>query len=185
VITAYTIVYGALVIGGRTGDRFGRRRVLLSATAVFVVGSLLCGAAPSLEFLVGARVVQGIGAAFLVPPSVALLIAAYPAHRRTQVVALWGGVGALAVATGPTAPSTPWSARGWVACICCRLGTGRSWCARTPPGSAGSACRQPFLAIVCLPSVDLEVWAIHLASTTQTTTAIAPTTDEAQPDAST
>ena len=114
IITAYSIVFGALlVVGGRTGDRIGRKRVFLGATVVFLLGSLLCGLAPSVLTLVAARAVQGIGAAFLVPASVALLIGAYPPERRMQIVALWGGIGALAVATGPSLGAAIVSAGGW------------------------------------------------------------------------
>jgi EmrB/QacA subfamily drug resistance transporter len=114
VITAYVIVFGALLVtGGRTGDRVGRRRTFLTGLGVFVVGSFLCGIAPSVPVLIASRVLQGAGAAFLVPASVALLIGAYPAERRTQMVALWGGVGALAVATGPSLGAAIVSAGGW------------------------------------------------------------------------
>ena len=114
VITAYSIVFGALLVtGGRTGDRIGRRRTFMAGLAVFVVGSFLCGIAPNVPMLVASRVLQGAGAAFLVPASVALLIGAYPAERRTQMVALWGGIGALAVATGPSLGAAIVSAGGW------------------------------------------------------------------------
>ena len=66
IITAYSIVFGALlVIGGRTGDRLGRKRVFLGGLAVFLLGSFLCGIAPNVAALVSARALQGIGAAFL------------------------------------------------------------------------------------------------------------------------
>ena len=114
IITAYSIVFGALLVtGGRTGDRLGRRRIFLGGILVFLVGSFLCGIAPSVATLVAARVLQGVGAAFLVPASVALLIAAYPPERRTQMVAQWGGIGALAVATGPSLGAAIVSAGGW------------------------------------------------------------------------
>ena len=114
IITAYSIVFGALLVtGGRTGDRVGRRRTFMTGVAVFIAGSLLCGVAPSVPVLVASRVLQAVGAAFLVPASVALLIAAYPSERRTQMVALWGGISALAVATGPTLGATIVSAGGW------------------------------------------------------------------------
>ena len=114
VITAYSIVFGALLVtGGRTGDRIGRRRTFMAGLAVFVGGSFLCGIAPNVPMLVASRVLQGAGAAFLVPASVALLIGAYPPERRTQMVALWGGVGALAVATGPSLGAAIVSAGGW------------------------------------------------------------------------
>jgi EmrB/QacA subfamily drug resistance transporter len=114
VITAYAIVFGALLVtGGRTGDRIGRKRTFLTGLWVFLTGSLLCGIAPNVATLIASRVLQGVGAAFLVPASVALLIGAYPAERRTQMVALWGGVGALAVATGPSLGAAIVSAGGW------------------------------------------------------------------------
>lgn len=114
VITAYSIVFGALLVaGGRTGDRLGRRRTFLAGIGVFLVGSLLCGIAPNVPFLIVSRVLQGAGAALLLPASIALLIAAYPPERRTQMVALWGGIGALAVATGPSLGAAVVSAGGW------------------------------------------------------------------------
>src|SRR3954452_18336701 len=72
VIPAYSIVFGALLVtGGRTGDRIGRRRTFPAGLAVFVGGSLLCGIAPNVPMLIVSRVLQGAGAAFLVPASVA------------------------------------------------------------------------------------------------------------------
>ena len=114
IITAYSIVFGALlVVGGRTGDRLGRKRVFLGGIVVFLLGSFLCGIAPNVATLVGARALQGVGAAFLVPASVALLIGAYPPERRMQIVAQWGGIGALAVATGPSLGAAIVSTGGW------------------------------------------------------------------------
>jgi EmrB/QacA subfamily drug resistance transporter len=114
ILTAYSIVFGALlVVGGRTGDRLGRKRVFEGGIAVFLLGSFLCGIAPNVVTLVTARALQGVGAAFLVPASVALLIGAYPPERRMQIVAQWGGIGALAVATGPSLGAAIVSAGGW------------------------------------------------------------------------
>ena len=114
IITAYSIVFGSLlVVGGRTGDRLGRKRVFEAGVVVFLFGSILCGLAPDIATLVATRALQGIGAAFLVPASVALLIGAYPPERRMQIVAQWGGIGALAVATGPSLGAAIVSAGGW------------------------------------------------------------------------
>jgi len=114
IITAYSIVFGALLVtGGRTGDRLGRKRTFLIGTAVFIAGSFLCGIAPDVPVLVASRVLQGVGAAFLVPSSVGLLIGAYPPSRRTQMISLWGGIGALAVATGPSLGAALVTAGGW------------------------------------------------------------------------
>jgi EmrB/QacA subfamily drug resistance transporter len=103
VITGYSIVFGALLVtAGRTADRVGRRRLFFGGLGVFTLGSALCGLAPSVDLLVAGRLIQGAGAAAMVPSSLGLLLGAFPVERRSQVVALWGGVGALAVATGPS-----------------------------------------------------------------------------------
>jgi EmrB/QacA subfamily drug resistance transporter len=114
VITAYSITYGSLlVIAGRTADRIGSRRVFYLGLGVFCLGSALCAAAPSVALLIAGRVVQGSGAAAMLPASLSLLLAAFPRERRTQVVALWGGIGALAVATGPSLGATLITVGGW------------------------------------------------------------------------
>jgi EmrB/QacA subfamily drug resistance transporter len=114
IVTAYSIVFGSLlVIGGRSADRYGLRRVFFAGLAAFSLGSALCGLAPSIALLVAGRVLQGAGAAFTLPASVGLLLAAVPLEKRSQTVALWGGVGALAVATGPSLGSLIVSGPGW------------------------------------------------------------------------
>ena len=114
VITGYGIVFGSLlVIAGRTADRLGSRRVFFAGLSVFTAGSALCGIAPSVSLLVVGRVIQGCGAAALLPASLSLLLAAFPVERRSQVVALWGGVGALAVATGPSLGAALITVGGW------------------------------------------------------------------------
>ncbi|MHB1905677.1 MAG: DHA2 family efflux MFS transporter permease subunit [Acidimicrobiales bacterium] len=103
VVTGYSIVFGALlVVAGRSADRIGSRKVFFTGLGVFCLGSALCGVAPSVGLLVTGRVVQGVGAAAVLPASLGLLLGAYPTQRRSQVVAMWGGIGALAVATGPS-----------------------------------------------------------------------------------
>jgi EmrB/QacA subfamily drug resistance transporter len=114
VVTAYSILFGSLlVVAGRLADRAGRRRVFLAGSAVFLVGSAMCAVAPGLGWLIAGRVVQGAGGAALMPASLGLLLAAFPATRRTQVVALNGGIGALGVASGPTLGAFLVSAGGW------------------------------------------------------------------------
>ena len=114
VITGYGIVFGSLLVtAGRTADRLGSRRVFFAGLAVFCLGSTLCALAPSVPLLVAGRVVQGCGAAALLPSSLGLLLGAFPQQRRSQVVALWGGVGALAVATGPSFGAALIAAGGW------------------------------------------------------------------------
>lgn len=114
VLAAYSVVFGALLLGaGRIADRSGRRRIFLLGLLVFTVGSLICGAAPSAWVLIGGRVVQAVGAALVMPASLALLLTATPPTARAQAVALWGGTTALAVATGPSLGSVLIDAGGW------------------------------------------------------------------------
>jgi NTE family protein len=114
VITAYTIVFASLLVtAGRTADRLGRRRIFFAGLGVFTLGSALCALAPSVELLIAGGVVLGVGAAAMVPSSVGLLLGAFPNERRSQIVALWGGVGALAVATGPSLGAALISLGGW------------------------------------------------------------------------
>jgi EmrB/QacA subfamily drug resistance transporter len=114
VLAAYSVVFGALLLGaGRIADRSGRRRIFLVGLLVFTVGSLLCGIAPSAFLLIGGRTVQAVGAALLMPASLALLLTATPPAHRAQAVAMWGGISALAVATGPSLGSVLISAGGW------------------------------------------------------------------------
>ena len=114
IITGYSIVFGSLlVIAGRSADRLGARKVFFAGLLVFCVGSLSCALAPTVALLIGGRVVQGVGAAMMLPASLGLLLAAYPLERRSQMVALWGGIGALAVATGPSFGAALITALGW------------------------------------------------------------------------
>jgi EmrB/QacA subfamily drug resistance transporter len=114
VITGYSIVFGSLLVtAGRTADRLGSRKLFFAGLGVFSLGSALCGLAPSVNLLVAGRLIQGVGAACLLPASLSLLLDAFPSERRSQVVALWGGVGALAVATGPSLGALIVSSAGW------------------------------------------------------------------------
>ena len=114
VLSAYSVVFGALLLGaGRIADRSGRRRWFLRGLAVFTLGSLLCGAATAPWLLIAGRVVQAVGAALLMPASLALILSATPPQLRAQAVALWGGISALAVAIGPSLGSVLIDAGGW------------------------------------------------------------------------
>ena len=114
IITGYSIVFGSLlVIAGRTADRLGSRRVFLSGLAIFCFGSVLAGVAPTVMTLIFGRVVQATGAAAMLPASLGLLLGAYPKERRSHIVSLWGGIGALAVATGPSLGAALITTFGW------------------------------------------------------------------------
>lgn len=114
IITAYSVMFGSLLVtGGRTADRLGRRRVFLLGAGLFMAASALCGVAPTVPLLIAGRVLQGIGGAFMLPASLGLLLVAIPLERRSQMVALWGAVSALGVATGPSLGALVVSTGGW------------------------------------------------------------------------
>ncbi len=102
VLNAYTIVFAAfLVAAGRWSDAMGRKRSFLLGTALFTVASAACAAAPSVSFLIGARAVQGLGAALLMPASLGLLLPEFPANQQHVAIGAWAAVGGIAAAAGP------------------------------------------------------------------------------------
>jgi EmrB/QacA subfamily drug resistance transporter len=102
ILNAYAIVYAALlVLFGRLAERFRRERAFLLGVAVFVVSSAACGAATSLPMLIGFRVLQAAGAALLTPTSLGLILASFPAERRSSAVRTWTAVGGLSATLGP------------------------------------------------------------------------------------
>jgi MFS family permease len=114
VLNAYAIVFAALLItAGRLADQVGRRRVFLTGLALFAVTSAACGLAPTLPALVAGRALQAVGAALLVPTSLALLLAEFPTSRRSMAVGLWGAVGAVAAASGPLLGALLVETAGW------------------------------------------------------------------------
>ena len=103
VFSAYSIAYAAgLLTAGRFADVNGRKRSFLRGLFLFSLGSVLCGLAPSAGFLVAARVIQALGGAQLTPASLALVMPEFPAEKRTVAIGIWGAVGGLAAAAGPT-----------------------------------------------------------------------------------
>ena len=103
VLNAYTIVYAALLVpAGRLADLLGRKRLFIIGVGVFTLASGLCGVAGSTDMLILFRVLQAVGAALLTPTSLALVLQAFPVEKRAIAVSLWGAVGALAAAVGPS-----------------------------------------------------------------------------------
>jgi EmrB/QacA subfamily drug resistance transporter len=102
VVSAYIVVFGGLVLlGGRVADLFGRRRVFLIGTAVFGAASLLDGLAQSQGMLLGARVLQGVGAALATPSALALVTALFPVQsERVKALTIWGAPSGLGFAIG-------------------------------------------------------------------------------------
>src|SRR5215472_16934884 len=103
VVDAYTLPFAVLMLtAGTLGDRFGRKRLFLAGLVLFMLGSLLCGVAPTLGWLLVGRAVQGTGAAALSPGSLAVLVAAFPEPRqRAQAIGLWAGISGVGLAAGP------------------------------------------------------------------------------------
>ena len=102
VINAYMLTLASLIlIGGSAGDRFGRRRIFLVGLAGFAAASLACGLAPSASWLIGARLVQGIAAALLVPSSLAIISAAFTEEARGPAIGTWAAAAALTTSLGP------------------------------------------------------------------------------------
>lgn len=102
VLNGYLLPLSALLlIGGAAGDRFGRHRVLVLGIYLFALSSLLCAAAPNLFWLVTGRVLQGVGAALVMPNSLAILGSAFSGEARGRAVGIWAASGAVAGALGP------------------------------------------------------------------------------------
>jgi len=100
---AYTLCFAALLIpAGALGDRYGRRRSLLGGLAVFALGSVVAAFASGTGMLIGARVVMGLGAAFVMPATLSILNAVFPPKERPQAIAAWSAVTGIGIVIGPT-----------------------------------------------------------------------------------
>ena len=101
-VNGYALSLAALILlGGSLGDRYGRRRVFQIGVGWFAVASLLCGLAPNVETLIGARVLQGIGGALLTPGALAILEASFATEDRSRAIGAWSGLGGIGGALGP------------------------------------------------------------------------------------
>jgi MFS family permease len=104
ILNGYAIVYAALLVFfGRLAERFPRNNSFLAGVAVFTAASAACALASSVETLVAFRLVQAGGAALLTPTSLGLILATFPAERRSGAVRVWAAVGGFAAALGPGA----------------------------------------------------------------------------------
>lgn len=112
--SAYLLAYTApLLMAGRLGDRFGLKNLYLVGLAVFTAASLWCGLSRSIEMLIAARVVQGIGAALLTPQTLSLITRIFPPERRGVALSIWGATSGVATLVGPLAAGVLVDALGW------------------------------------------------------------------------
>jgi EmrB/QacA subfamily drug resistance transporter len=102
VVESYALLLASLLLlGGSLGDLYGRRRIFVSGVLVFAAGSAWCGFASSIEFLILARAFQGVGAALLIPGSLAIISSSFPASERGRSIGTWSGFTAITAAIGP------------------------------------------------------------------------------------
>ena len=102
VVTGYALSFAVLMLtGGKVADMVGRRLIFLLGLAVFTISSLLCGLAGSAELLIAARVLQGVGAALMMPATLSIITATFPPRERGTALGIWAGVSAMALAIGP------------------------------------------------------------------------------------
>ncbi|QNK71387.1 MFS transporter [Variovorax sp. PAMC26660] len=143
VLNAYTLVFAALLLtSGALGDRFGARRVFIFGFVLFTLASGACGLAPNLSALVAARVIQGLGAALLVPNSLSMLQQAFPdREQRSRAVGWWGAIGGISLAAGPVLGGLLITHTGWRSIFLINLPVGLIGLflalRHTAPGSAG------------------------------------------------
>jgi EmrB/QacA subfamily drug resistance transporter len=102
VVTSYTLTLaGLLLMAGALGDKYGRKKVFVIGVTWFAIASLLCGVSPSVGFLIGARALQGVGAALLTPGSLAILEAVFRPDDRGKAIGAWAGFSGVGTAIGP------------------------------------------------------------------------------------
>ena len=142
VVNAYTLAFAALIlVAGALGDRIGAKRVFVTGFVVFTAASAACGLAPSLGFLICARAVQGVGAAVLVPCSLALLRHTFPdSAERARAVGLWAAGASVALSAGPLIGGILTETLGWRAIFFINAPIGVAgilitirWAVETPP----------------------------------------------------
>src|SRR5215212_8452192 len=102
IVTGYALTFASLMLtGGKLADMLGRRLIFIAGLVVFTLASLACGLAGSEQVLIGARVVQGAGAALMNPATLSIIAATFPPRQRGTAIGIWAGVSALALAIGP------------------------------------------------------------------------------------
>jgi len=114
IVDGYVLVFASLLLtGGIAGDRYGRKRMFLLGLTIFTIASALCGLSASTAQLIGARALQGAGAALLMPGTLSIIAVTFPPHERAKAIGLWAGMSALALALGPTVGGLMVEHLGW------------------------------------------------------------------------
>ncbi|MBC7705590.1 MAG: MFS transporter [Rhodoferax sp.] len=160
VMESYALFLASLLlVGGALGDRFGRRRIFTLGVAWFVVASLACALSDTIGLLIVARAVQGMGAALLVPGSLALISAAYPQSERGAAIGTWSAFSAITAAIGPVIGGFLVDHYSWKWAFLVNLPIGAVLlliCATRVPESACPATRKPLDVLgACLVTVGL------------------------------
>jgi EmrB/QacA subfamily drug resistance transporter len=102
ILSGYAIVFAAVLVpAGKLADIVGRKRVFLAGLLIFLAGSALCAAAPSVDFLIGARLLQAVGGATLTPTSLGLILPLFPPRKHAVVIGLWAAIAGVGAAAGP------------------------------------------------------------------------------------
>ena len=174
-INAYLLPLGALILlGGAAGDHYGRRRLFVGGIALFLVASLLCTMAPSLEWLLAGRALQGIGAALLMPNSLAMLGAAFEGEARGRAIGTWAAAGAISGALGPVVGGWIVDAVGWrpIFLVNLPIGLGAVWLALRYSTESRDRREGRTLdwagGVVATSALGLLVWALTAAAEPQT-----------------
>lgn len=168
-INAYLLPLSALLLfGGAAGDHYGRRRLLIGGTMTFALGSILCALAPTLAILLAARALQGIGAAMLMPNSLAILGTSVAGEARGRAIGIWASAGAIASAVGPPLGGWLVTAVDWRAIFLLNLPIAAAaiWIARRYVTESAKE-KQPLDwagAMLATISLGLTTWALTLWS---------------------
>src|SRR4029453_938910 len=150
VVSGYALTFAVLMLtGGKLADMLGRRRIFIVGLTIFTASSLACGLATGAGFLIGARVVQGVGAALMNPATLSIIPATFPPRQRGTAIGIWVGVSAMALAIGPLVggiltEQIDWS---WIFFINLPVGVLGILMARWAIDESGDTCQGQGLAL--------------------------------------